>query len=430
MTKTEAFDKFLNNIKVDNPDIFCGRYKEITKKLNKTFRDTDSETANCLQVGSYGRYTGIKGISDLDMLYIMPKSTWDTYKDTPSELLRKTRDALLDRYPQTTIKVDRLVVDVFFGNFTFEVQPVYEERDGEEINYKYPDTKTCTYKITKPRQEQNEMINFKQNHGEAHRHLCKMLRAWKNNVGVGMGGLLIDTLTHRFLSNHSEYDNANKSQYGEMCRDFFEYLKDEPKHTHYQALGSDQDVKAKHPFRSKAKIAYKKANEAIKENDESKRHDIWREIFGRQFPKSVSSVVENKMFSSDNPSDHEEFIEDKYPIDVKYDLKLDCIIMRDGFREHLLSELLLKGQRISRVRSLDFTIKTDAPLPYEVKWKARNVGTEAIKRNCLRGEIIDSNRKNNVRHESADFFGPHYMEAYIIKNGIVVARDRIEVPIQ
>ena len=38
------------------------------------------------------------------------------------------------------------------------------------------------------------------------------------------------------------------------------------------------------------------------------------------------------MFSSDNPSDHEEFIEDKYPIDVKYDLKLDCIIMRDGFR--------------------------------------------------------------------------------------------------
>lgn len=264
MTKTEAFDKFLNNIKVDNPDIFCGRYKEITKKLNKTFRDTDSETANCLQVGSYGRYTGIKGISDLDMLYIMPKSTWDTYKDTPSELLRKTRDALLDRYPQTTIKVDRLVVDVFFGNFTFEVQPVYEERDGEEINYKYPDTKTCTYKITKPRQEQNEMINFKQNHGEAHRHLCKMLRAWKNNVGVGMGGLLIDTLTHRFLSNHSEYDNANKSQYGEMCRDFFEYLKDEPKHTHYQALGSDQDVKVKTHLDPKLKLHIKKPMKLLK----------------------------------------------------------------------------------------------------------------------------------------------------------------------
>lgn len=430
MTKAEAFNKFLDNIKVDLPDVFSGRYKEITKKLNKTFRDTDSETANCLQVGSYGRYTGIKGISDLDMLYIMPIARWDTYKDDPGKLLRKTRDALINRYPQTTIKVDRLVVDVFFCNFTFEVQPVYEERDGEDINYKYPDTKTGTYKITKPRQEQNEMVNFKQNHGEAHRHLCKMLRAWKNNVGVGMGGLLIDTLAHRFLSNHPEYDYVGKSRYGEMCRDFFEYLKDEPKQDHYQALGSGQDVKVKHPFRAKAKIAYKKACEAVEENNESKSYDIWREIFGRQFPISVSTVVEDRVFSSEKCSDNEEFIEDKYPVDVRYDLKLDCVIMRNGFRECLLSELLSKGQHISRVRSLDFTIKTDTPLPYEVKWKARNVGTEAIRRNCLRGEIIDSNRKNNVRHESSDFFGPHYMEAYIIKNGVVVARDRIEVPIQ
>lgn len=228
MTTTKAFDKFLNNIKVDNPDVLRERYNEITKKLNKVFSGTDSETANCLQVGSYGRYTGIKGISDLDMLYIMPKATWATYKNDPSKLLHKTKNALIDRYPRTTIKVDRLVVDVFFGNFTFEVQPVYEEIDGEDINYKYPDTKTGTYKITKPRQEQKEMVSFRQSHGEAHRHLCKMLRAWKNNVGVGMGGLLIDTLTHRFLSNHPEYDYVGTSQYGEMCRDFFKYLKDEP----------------------------------------------------------------------------------------------------------------------------------------------------------------------------------------------------------
>ena len=141
MTKAEAFNKFLDNIKVDLPDVFSGRYKEITKKLNKTFRDTDSETANCLQVGSYGRYTGIKGISDLDMLYIMPIATWDTYKDDPGKLLRKTRDALINRYPQTTIKVDRLVVDVFFCNFTFEVQPVYEERDG--VCHSIKDTTCC-----------------------------------------------------------------------------------------------------------------------------------------------------------------------------------------------------------------------------------------------------------------------------------------------
>lgn len=430
MTRNEAFNKFLDNIKVDNPETFSNRYKEITKKLNKTFRNTDSETNNCLQVGSYGRYTGIKGISDLDMLYIMPSSSWDMYKNSPGQLLRKVKDVLVKRYPKTKIKVDRLVVDVFFSNFTFEVQPVFEEKNGEEINYKYPDTKTNTYKITKPQQEQDEMVDFRQNHGESHRHLCKMVRVWKNNVGVGMGGLLVDTLTHRFLSSHPEYDYANKSLYGEMCRDFFKYLKNEPKQDHYQALGSRQDVKVKHPFSAKAGVAYKKAKEAIDEDNENKRHNAWRELFGRQFPKASSGAEENRVFASDNYSDPEEFIENKYPVDIRYDMKLDCRIARNGFREHLLSELLSKGQHISRVRSLDFIIKTDVPSPYEVKWKARNVGSEAVKRNCLRGEIIDSNRKDSVRRESADFFGPHYMEAYIIKDGVVVARDRIEVPIQ
>lgn len=49
MTTTQAFSKFLGNIKVDNSEKISNRYKEITKKLNKTFRDTESETDNCLQ---------------------------------------------------------------------------------------------------------------------------------------------------------------------------------------------------------------------------------------------------------------------------------------------------------------------------------------------------------------------------------------------
>ena len=94
MTISQSFETFLTNIKVDNSEHVSSRYKEITKKLNKTFRDTDSEIANCLQVGSYGRYTGIKGISDLDMLYVMPNTRWEDYKDDPGKLLENVRDAL------------------------------------------------------------------------------------------------------------------------------------------------------------------------------------------------------------------------------------------------------------------------------------------------------------------------------------------------
>ena len=428
MTTPQAFREFLDNIKVNNSEQISNRYKEITKKLNKTFRDTNSETDNSLQVGSYGRYTGINGISDLDMLYIMPACKWSIYKDCPGKLLRKVRDTLLERYPKTNIKADRLVVDVFFGDFTFEVQPVFEEDDNGDIYYKYPDTKSDSYKITKPRQEQDEMTSFKVNHGDAHRHLCKMIRSWKNNVGVGMGGLLVDTLTHRFLSNHRKYDNVGLSKYDELCRDFFEFLKDEPKKDHYQALGSGQDVKVKHVFQNKAKKAYNMIIDATNEEGDQNKHDKWREIFGRQYPKADVAIENDKFFSVQY--DEEEFIEDKYPVDIRYRLSLDCLICRNGFREQLLSKLLSSNHRIGRARSLDFIFTTDVPEPYQVLWKARNVGPEAMRRNCLRGKIIKSNKNQTTRHEGADFCGPHYMECYIIKNGVVVARERIDVPIE
>lgn len=68
----------------------------------------------------------------------------------------------------------------------------------------------------------------------------------------------------------------------------------------------------------------------------------------------------------------------------------------------------------------------DKGLDYQVYWKVRNRGEEAIKRNQLRGEITKGNRKKTER---TSFKGGHYVECYIINNGICVARNSIDVPI-
>ena len=74
-----------------------------------------------------------------------------------------------------------------------------------------------------------------------------------------------------------------------------------------------------------------------------------------------------------------------------------------------------------RVRHLEFYIEfTNVPKPYKVKWKVLNIGAEAEIRNCVRGQIITSNKVSNKRTESAVFFGDHYVECYIIKDNIVV----------
>lgn len=134
MTTSEMFTDFLNNLAIDNGASITSRYEEITSALNKKFRETESKTANSLRVGSYGRWTGIRGISDLDMLYIMPASKWDEYEDgKQSKLLDDTRAAIKARYSTTEVKKDRLVVQVLYKNFTVEVQPVFEQEDGSFV---------------------------------------------------------------------------------------------------------------------------------------------------------------------------------------------------------------------------------------------------------------------------------------------------------
>lgn len=434
MTTAKAFEILLSNIKLDNNEQLDCRYKEITKKLNKFFRNTDSEIANSLRVGSYGRYTGIKGISDLDMLYILPNCLWQDYKNDQACLLRRTRDALKERWPNSDITYDTPVVVLNFSNFKFEIQPVFcRYEEGDELPfYLFPSTTESKYKKTKPKHEQAEMTSFRKKNGDTHRYLCKIMRAWKNTSGLAMSGLLLDTLAYNFLVSYPCYKSVCLSKFDLLCRDFFYYLKEQKKQDHYLALGSLQYVYVKHPFKSKAKRAYNLAVKAIKENNAEKRHDIWREIFGNAFPKSDSVMCENRHFSDNsmNYVDNEQFIEDMYPIDICEELTINCKITANGFQTRLLKDLLDRFEHVSTIKSLDFFIeKTSVKRPFDIRWKVRNVGDVAKQRKCLRGQIIMSN-KGDMRHETSNFSGPHYVECYIIKNEKVVARDRIEVPIR
>lgn len=431
MNTSETFKEFLLNIKIsdDKADDISYRYGRITKALNKEFRDTDSKTANSLQVGSYGRYTGIKGISDLDMLYIMPASKWADYNKAggQTKLLHDSKIAISKTYSSSDIKVDRCVVTVKFTDSHIDVQPVFEVEDQD---YKYPDTYgDGSWKITKPRKEMEAMVEFEANKNRNLRRLCKMARSWKNKHGVCMGGLLIDTLAYNFLKSITDYDEKSFAYYDEMCRDFFKYLYDQSKdQTEYGALGSKQRVKVKKSFRRKAKKAFDLAEEAIDADSDKTKHNKWRDIFGNDFPKYENEEKEARVTNS-TYRNTEEFIESYYPIDIRYDLKIDCEIMQNGFRNGLLREFLLNKIRLMPNKSLKFYIDSiDVPAPFIVKWKVTNRGEQAIRKDCIRGQLIDDSGFFEKK-ESTNFKGSHFVECYIIKDNVVVAKDTIDVPI-
>ena len=432
MSVSDMFKEFLDNIKVQKSDQFKQRYEQITKALNLKFRGTGSTTANSLQVGSYGRYTGIKGISDLDMVYIMPSSKWDDYKDhKQSKLLTDVKEAIKSRYPSTDVKVDGLVVSVKYQSFHVEVQPVFDRYNSDGSGYfEFPHTGNGgSWKKTKPRQEMKAVKELNDEKNKNLRLLCKMARAWKNKSGAAMGGLLIDTLAYNFMKSTTDYDNKSYLCFDRLSRDFFKFLADQDKKDHYQAPGSNQDVKVKKNFQIKAKEAYDLCVDAIGAEGTAKANDKWREVYGSNFPKA-EAVDEAVAKALATWRDTEEFIEDLHPVDIRHSVELDCEVSQNGFRDHSLRYLLSINAVLKPNKSLKFTATpSDIEYPYDIKWKVLNRGAEAQRRNCIRGQIFLDDG-NSQRSESTSFKGEHIVECYVVKNNVVVARNRIEVPIE
>lgn len=430
MTVAEMFEQFVNNLAIDNREEISNRYGEITRCLNKKYRDTESQTANSLQVGSYGRYTAIKGVSDLDMIYIMPNSEWDRYKDgRQSDLLQDVKNAIKARYPKTEMRADGQVVVVSFTNYEIEVVPAFEQSDG---SFKYPDTKNGgSWPITKPRSEIKAIADLDKDKNYNLRRLCKMVRAWKNKHGLEMGGLLIDTLAYNFLNSTKDYDDKSYLYYDLLVRDFFKYLAELPHQDYYLAPGSNQRVNVKKKFQRKAKKAYKLCLKAIEAEGQEGVNNKWKKVFGRPFPSASTST--NKMAAAKTAiswDDTEEFIEDKYPVDIRYNLEIDCEVSQNGYRENSLAYMLLKHiPLLARKKLLFHIVKMNVPQPYHIEWKVLNRGEVAKRKNQIRGQIVQD-EGNERKEERTSFRGNHIVECYAIRKGLVVAKDRIDVPIK
>lgn len=292
MGLAEWFSTFNKNLQIQDGGTISTRYKAITRRLNTDFWDTASETAHSLYVGSYGRNTAIAGFSDLDLLFQLPYEMWEQYNghsgNGQSALLQTVRASVAKTYSTTSIRADGQVILVpFTDGITFEVVPAFVNKAD---TYTYPDANNGgSWKTTNPRPE----IGAIQARNKACNYnlvpLCRMMRAWKNEWSVPIGGLLVDTLAYQFIENY-EYRDKSYLYYDFMCRDFFKWMAEQDETQEYwKAPGSGQYVYGKGLFQYKAKRCYNLSVEAIThETADPKREwsakEEWREIFGTAFP--------------------------------------------------------------------------------------------------------------------------------------------------
>lgn len=163
---------------------------------------------------------------------------------------------------------------------------------------------------------------------------------------------------------------------------------------------------------------------------EKKAKDAWYDFFQHDFWKT--SLEAKQCYSEEccvYYNNTEQDIRDRFPVNKRYYLELECTIEADGFRPTYLTSFLRIYKWLPHNKTLKFSIKsTNAPSDCDIYWKVCNVGPEAKRRNCIRGEIIKTNKGIQVEHTS--FRGEHYVECYLVKCGEVVAMTRVDVPIE
>ena len=283
------FEDFCAKLIIQDEGKIVARCNAITKRLNFDFWGSDSERNHRIYVGSYGRDTAI-GVSDLDVIFILPYQTYLRYKNYlyngQSSLLQSVKASIRKTYSNTDIGGDGQVVVVSFSDgIRFEVVPAFENKDG---SFTYPDSNDGgKWKVTNPKPEissiatKNILCNWNL------KPLCRMTRAWKNYWDVPMGGLLIDTLAYNFIGNW-KYKDKSYLYYDFMSRDFFFYLANQdPKQLYWRAAGSRQSIWRKGLFEYKAKQCYNLAIDAIVYESKGMKYsarETWRKIYGTTFP--------------------------------------------------------------------------------------------------------------------------------------------------
>ncbi|WP_100612669.1 SMODS domain-containing nucleotidyltransferase [Confluentibacter lentus] len=292
MSVTTNFETFCNNLLITQTkrSTISDRYLAICKRLNKDFWGMDT-TSGGRYVGSFGRNTANSYVSDIDMLFEMPLSTYNTYNayisNGQSALLQAVKNSIATTYPNTSLRGDGQIVQVTFSDsMKFEVLPAFKNDDG---SYTYANSNNGgSWKKTNPVPEISAVSCGDGLTNNNLRPLCRMARAWKYYNSVPISGLLIDTLAHRFLT---AWSNRDKSYlyYDFMSRDFFSYLKNQDANQNtWYAIGSGQSIYNPDNFRYKATVAYNKSLEAIQQETDNftwSAKQKWREIYGNRFPE-------------------------------------------------------------------------------------------------------------------------------------------------
>jgi Adenylyl/Guanylyl and SMODS C-terminal sensor domain len=396
---------------------------------------------NCIQIGSYPRYTAIKPLHDLDILYII--GDWADRNIIPFETLNALATNFRKEYKNPTnyevkivvqthsisFKYMKGVLEVFavdlvpalkkglneFNRNMFYVPEVIKKNRGENRTKFYSDKLNNKSEIiwikTDPIGYIEVASQINKNNTDF-RKSVKFVKGWKNlckqqNEEFKLKSFHIEQIVTK------DFGIKNKLEIFEAIFKFFTELKE----------------KIKQPNILDRADNTKFIDEYLNELTDYQRELIYQSIDAVLISfenidntQEIEKVIKSGFYKRNGIK--EQFLFDqKIPvlIDDNFKFKIDGYMKRhDGFREFQAS-LKVSNGIVDTKNSIEFkTIENNTNCNL-LKWKVKNDNIS----NEPRGEITDRTTSQNP--EKTAYLGNHYVECFAIKDGICVARDKLNV---
>ena len=274
-----------------------GKIERVATCLHNAYHAGIFNPANVIPVGSYGKNTSVHFASDIDLMYILPNSVLDRFRQNTgniqSALLQEVRQHLLATFPRTEIKADGQVVVVDYQALKFEIVPTFLIQNQLVI----ADTNDGgRWKTVTPFAEIEQLNELdKLSHGSA-RALIKYLKSWKHENAVPLKSIVLEVAACAFIRQWPSL--ASSIQYNPLywhdwlVRDFFAFF---PRFDSVILPGSGERIFFGDGWQRKMQVALEAAQFAChwEYNDNPVNAEKnWQVIFGRYFKSAPAQEIQ------------------------------------------------------------------------------------------------------------------------------------------
>lgn len=287
MTLLQSINKMIDNISVTDrqEESIQGSVSNLEGHLKDT--ESDLDVKRTFTNGSYERDTILRPLDDIDMFAVLDKDEWQDENGNlpkPQSVLTKMKNYLngLSDY-KDKVSQDRPCVTIKLSDKNFDVLPSFEMFGG---GYQIPNYDLQSWTYSYPEQLTTDLDSIHRNRNYKVKPTVKAVKYWNREIGKLIPSYHVEETAISIFQLHSF------SNYEESIRIWFNNAQYYLQSAKFKST-DDYDSAIKKIKKVKEKLNDAKAK--YDEGEEEKAKEIWKEIFGKEFP--CVDVEEAKNFS-------------------------------------------------------------------------------------------------------------------------------------